>query len=136
MKEAGTTSVLACLQSPIEAGQIIQQVMTCSRKAILRLSAFRMIDMLLELDQDEVALTEIVAWFVSFQSTSSKLLHYTEGIQGCGMYLEEKVSQAFFSILSKLGHKLSTTKNAKVAQSLLRGFDCKFLGRDFGMLHD
>ena len=48
--EAGTTSVLACLQSPIQADQIISQVMRCSRKAMLRLSAFRMIDMLLEYD--------------------------------------------------------------------------------------
>ena len=52
--------------------------------------------MLLECDQDDSAVVEIVAWFVSFQSTSAKLLHYTDGIKGCGMFLETKLRETFF----------------------------------------
>ena len=66
MKEAGTTSVLACLQSPIMVHEIISQVMTSSRRAIMRLSAFNLINMLLDCDKDNSALAEIVAWFTSF----------------------------------------------------------------------
>jgi len=38
--EAGTTSVLACLQTPIQVHQIINHVALSTRRAIRRLSAF------------------------------------------------------------------------------------------------
>jgi hypothetical protein len=58
--------VLACLQSPIDRDQIVAQVTQSSRKAILRLTAFRMIELMLEKSSKDVGLIEIVSWFVSF----------------------------------------------------------------------
>jgi hypothetical protein len=40
--------------------------MTTQRRALLRLSAFKMIDMLLECDAEGAAIIEIVFWFTSF----------------------------------------------------------------------
>jgi hypothetical protein len=81
---AGTTSILALLQSPIQTEQIIDQVVKSARNAIRRLSAFRIIDNLIDQDTPEELYIEIVAWFTSFQSGSKVLLHYTDGIKGCG----------------------------------------------------
>ena len=91
---------------------------------------------MLKKDTQEVGLIEIVTWFISFQINSKNLLHYTDGVQGCGMFLEEKLRQTFFNILMHLGQKISETKDSRVAQQLLNGFDCKFLGRDFHLLQD
>ena len=66
MREAGTTSVLAILQSPIQTEQIISQVVKSARNAIRRLSAFRILDNLLDMETNEELLIEIVAWFTSF----------------------------------------------------------------------
>ena len=66
VKEAGTISVLAILQSPIQQEQIIDQVCESSRNAIRRLSAFRLIDMLLEKQVNENNTVELVQWFISF----------------------------------------------------------------------
>ena len=52
------------------------------------------------------------------------------------MYLEEKLRQTFFNILVLLGEKISKTKDSRIAEQLLNGFDCKFLGRDFNLLQD
>ena len=48
-------------------------------------------------------LMDFVNWFISFQGNSKKLLHYTDGIKGCGSMLEEKLRKVFFSILAKFG---------------------------------
>ena len=110
--------------------------MMCSRNAIRRLSSFRLIEMLLEYDKEEIALPEIVAWFTQFQNQSAKLLHYTDGIKGCGIYFEEKLRTSFFNILQQFTEKLKMTQNPEIARSLLHGFDCKFLARDFQRLKD
>ena len=52
------------------------------------------------------------------------------------MFLEEKLRTVFFNILMLLGQKISKTKDGRIAEQLLNGFDCKFLGRDFNLLQD
>lgn len=95
-----------------------------------------MIDILLEMNPSQELLIEIVAWFTTFQSGSNQLLHYTDGVKGCGQFFEERLQTAFFNILQKFATNLSETKDIQVARSLLKGFDCKFLARDFGLLTD
>ena len=66
IKEAGTTSVLAFLQSPISDEQIINQVMVCTKNTIKRLSAFSLIDSILTEQTDLSSLVDFVHWFISF----------------------------------------------------------------------
>ena len=77
---------------------------------------------------------EFVAWFTTFQSNSKLLMHYTDGVKGCGKFFDERLQAAFFNIIYKFSKKLALTKSPKIAKSLLHGFDCKFLARDFDLL--
>ena len=70
---------------------------------------------MLEKCKKDVGLIEIVSWFVSFQSQSKILIHYTDGVEGCGLFLEDKLRHAFFNILKYLGQKISLTKDSQVA---------------------
>ena len=88
----------------------------------------------MERDSNDVALKEIVAWFTSYQNNTTQLVHYTEGLRGCGNFLEERLRSAFFNILTRFSQKLQTTKDVDKARSLLHSFDCKFLARDFQAL--
>ena len=115
VKEAGTISVLAMLQAPIQEGEITSQVCQSTKNAIRRLAAFRLIDRLLETQVDEKSIVELIQWFTSFQANSKLLLHYTDGISGCGIFFEEKLREAFFSILTKLAHRLSIETKPLVA---------------------
>ena len=51
---------------------------------------------------------------------------------------EEKLRKVFFSVLNKFGKRLSklTPENKTEACALLQAFECKFLARDFSMLHN
>lgn len=81
--------------------------MKCTRNTVKRLSAFNLISCLLSDHTDLKSLIDFVFWFISFQGTSKKLLHYTDGIKGCGNLLEQKLRKVFFSILKKFGSRLS-----------------------------
>ena len=52
IREAGTTSVLAFIQMPIETVEVVTYILTCQRNAIRRLSAFLLINKALEGDID------------------------------------------------------------------------------------
>lgn len=118
--------------------------MTVTKNSIRRLTAFTLIDKILSGSPDLQSFIDCVHWFISFQGNSKKLLHYTEGIKGCGIMLEEKLRGVFFDILSKFGKKLSilTIDNKTEDQEtksesyilLLQAFECKFLARDFDLL--
>ena len=82
------------------------QFMLCTRNAIRRIAGFRLIEQLVEKDTNDVALKEIVAWFTSYQNNTTQLVHYTEGLRGCGNFLEERLRSAFFNILTHFSQKL------------------------------
>ena len=66
VQAAGTASVLAILQAPIATEQIVSQIFFRARKAIRRISGFKLLESLLNVDANQEVLIEIVAWFTSF----------------------------------------------------------------------
>ena len=54
------------------------------------------------MDANQESLIEIVAWFTSFQQESKLLLHYTDGIKGCGNFFEHVLQASYFAIVKKL----------------------------------
>ena len=76
----------------------------------------------------------IIPWFTSFQSNSLELLHYTDGLRGCGSFLEQKLGKVFCSILRLLVDQLLKTQDAKLASSMIQVFNCKFKSGDFQVL--
>ena len=88
--------MLAVLQAPIEAEQIVSQIFFRARKAIRRISGFKLLESLLNVDANQEILIEIVAWFTSFQQESKMLLHYSEGVRGCGTFFEQVLQTSYF----------------------------------------
>ena len=76
-------------------------------------------------------LSIIIPWFVSFQANSTELIQYTDGLRGCGSFLEQKLCEAFCSILRIMVDQLMKTQDAKLASSIIQVFNCKFKASDF-----
>ena len=75
-----------------------------SHNAIRRLSAFKLLDFLFEVapDQSSPLLAETFTALQDGGVSGRKIIHYTEGIKGCGLFLEEKIQTTVFSILMKV----------------------------------
>ena len=69
-----------------------------------------------------------------------KILHYTDGIKGCGTYIEQKIQTCFWSILSHIPALMNGTQelaaSEKACSSLLRLLEWKLSARDFSYLID
>ena len=66
--EASTTSVLACLQTPIQVYHIKNQIALSSHRAIRRLSAFQRIKLLMEQaisTNKKSQLKVLITWMIS-----------------------------------------------------------------------
>ena len=67
---------------------------------------------------------------------SKPIVHYTEGIKGCGLMLEEKVQLIVFRLLSLITHRLPLCKEKEEKLTFLRALEWKFSARDFALLVD
>ena len=60
-------------------------------------------------------------------------LNYTEGIKGCGRYLESLLQNSYFSVLQKYA-TLFVNVDVSGKNDIINAFQCKFSARDFGIL--
>ena len=62
------------------------------------------------------------------------IVHYTEGIKGCGLMLEEKVQETVFRILSLVTQRLPLCKEKEEKLIFLKALEWRFSARDFSLL--
>lgn len=109
-RKAAAESVIACLESPVLAADIKNQVEILFTQAIRRLVALSFIDNLLVGSRPIDEVNDLLGWFSNLQSSSGKLTHYMSGISGgCSKQIEEKLREVFFRILKKLKIRLAST---------------------------
>ena len=98
-----------------------------TQNAIRRLSAFNLLDFLFEVSQTSSLI--LAETFTSLQADDKgrNIIHYTEGIKGCGLSLEEKLQGVVFSILGKVKQAMEE----KPDMVLLHALEWKFSARDF-----
>lgn len=56
--------------------------------------------------------------------------HYLDDLKGCGLHLEEKARESFFSILRGLVRQLKNTNDESEIKVILNTLKWKFLARD------
>jgi len=136
LREAGNTSVLACLQSSIQLSQIRNQVKFNMENACRRLAGLRFIDSVLKVDMDKKSLFEVISWMCTLQPDSTSLFHYLDGVKGCGHVLEEQLRTVFFDILGKFTERLKSTKDPQEAKTIMEALHWNFKSRDFKLLNE
>ena len=102
-----------------------------TQNAIRRLSAFSLLKKLIEVAPNLKQVVLEVFTDLQGETSSSCSIHYTEGIKGCGTFIEEKIQALFFSIMSHLPSKLQESPDD---QALLKLLEWKFHARDFSHL--
>ena len=67
---------------------------------------------------------------------TKRVIHYTEGIKGCGQMLELKVQHSFFALLRHIYSAIEREKQPGERKRLLRALEWKFTARDFQKLNE
>ena len=87
----------------------------------------------MEIAPEQVQILGEVLTELQGRGESAKIIHYTDGIKGCGLLLEEKIQASFFNILSRVT-RLVEQVSGQESSSLLPLLEWKFSARDFGYL--
>ena len=81
-------------------------------------------------------LPTLISWLNAFQASSLELMHYTDGLKGCGVFFESKLREVFQSILLMVARLLTQTESANLAGAVIQAFNCKFKAHDFQFLSE
>lgn len=91
-----TTSVLLCLQSPLPLRRLRKQVEAAYLKAICRTCGLNSLQAIIRQTPISYLRDDVLNFLGSaLRSDDNKLVHYLEGLQGCGYFLEQAVKDSF-----------------------------------------
>ena len=86
-----------------------------THRAIRRLSAFQIVQKkIFEAIQSTNTMQRLpllITWFKAFQANSRKLVHYTDGLDGCGVFFEEKLGEVFRSTLKVIAEHIRVVED-------------------------
>ena len=110
MRKAGTTSVIACLQSDISATQIQERVETNFLNAARRLAGLCLLNKFIKFvtslgqasKMNSLVSDAMYSLCSSLQTSNDKLFHYLDGVSGCGIRMETQLRVTFFEIIDSL----------------------------------
>ena len=105
-QQAGITSVLACLQAPIEVTRIKAIVEINLLNTVTRLKGFKIIHANLLKTTDSELVKELFMIFKQFARINERLIKdpepvdFLHEVQGCGDLLKDRLRDSFFAIIS------------------------------------
>lgn len=132
---SGITSILALLQTAVEAEQIQKQVEKTYIDSCRRTAGLKLIRNLVVNEGPIGHLQDVTAWFsAALRCNKNRLTHYLDDAKGQGIHLESQSRKFFFEILSALVQRLKVSKDQKEIKNILNALKWKFTGRDHGDL--
>jgi len=132
---SGITSILALLQTALDAQQIQKQVEKTYIDACRRTAGLKLVRDLVVREGPTSALQDVVRWFsAAMRCNKNRLTHYLDDAQGQGIHLESQSRKYFFEILGALVQRLKVSKDPQEIKSILDALKWKYAGRDHGDL--
>lgn len=128
------TSILACLQAPINISKIKKQIEATFLNAKKRSAGLKIIAKLLTYSAlPSQQRLDIISWFASgLRGNKNELSHYLDGLKGCGAQLEEQIGTNFFGIIRTLVNQLRDEKSLSNTEikAIINSLRWSYVGKD------
>jgi hypothetical protein len=130
-----STSVLACLQTPITAQRIKKQIENIYVSAMKRICGFRLIARLSYMNHNVETRTDYLNWFCSsLRQNTNVLTHYTNEITGCGEHLQNELRKSFFLVFNGIIRQVRECEDKEDIKFLLNCCKWQFTASDHDFL--
>jgi hypothetical protein len=130
--DSAVTSILACLQSPINTQRIKKQVESVFINASKRIAGLKLLGSMMNLEMPKSHRLDVISWFCGSLrgNKNPHMAHYLDDLKGCGHHLEDLARSQFFNILSGMVEKLKESKEEEEIKIILNSLKWKYLARD------
>ena len=128
---SSTTSILACLQTPISAQRIKKQIETIYLNALKRICGFRLIARLSYMKHSTEIRTEYLNWFCSSLRHNTNILsHYSNDVTGWGEHLRNELRKGFFLVFNGIVKQIGEWTDESEIKFLLNCCKWQFSASD------
>lgn len=133
--DSSVMSVLACLQTPINAQKLQKKVETTFIQATRRVAGLEIMQKAFAINLPFQQQEDLINWFCSaLRKQKNNLSHYLDDISGCGNHLEEGAGSRFFKILNFIVENMKQSEEKKEIITYLAALKWKFSARDHSYL--
>ena len=128
---SSSSSILACLQTPISVQRIKKQIETIYINAMKRVWGFKIIAQLSQMRHSTETKAEYLNWFCSsLRHNTNVLSHYTDDVTGWGEHLKNELRKSFFLVFNGIIKQIGEWTNETEIKFMLNWCKWQFTASD------